>query len=328
MAARILYIFIIGIFLFSSAAAENVRPFKDDADAKFWLENMLGYHYFTIDEVHDATGLSNKEISATIERLQMNTIRTSFAKDRLTIQPYPGGRHPRIGFLDGAVDPQRETKISIFLSWDHSSYVVADVPEAIWSNLGLTYLAHTHVPTIWTKQNTNLPPLEWKRVDGGALTMARTLPNGIQFGTEVRVVGDGVRMREWLRNSTDKKLSDLRVQNCVMLKGEDFIDQTNDNKIFESPYAAARSKDGRHWIITAWAPIHRAWGKSAGALHSRRSKISRLQSRSNSRSPRLDFLLRRRRRARRISPTRCFRLARGYERAVMDCICRPTLIKI
>ena len=23
--------------------------------------------------------------------------------------PYPGGRHPRIGFLEGAVDPQRET---------------------------------------------------------------------------------------------------------------------------------------------------------------------------------------------------------------------------
>ena len=66
--------------------------------------------------------------------------------------PYPGGRHPRIGFLEGAIDPQRETKLSVFTPWHDSSYVVADVPEAIWSNLGLTYLAHTHIPTIWTAQ--------------------------------------------------------------------------------------------------------------------------------------------------------------------------------
>ena len=74
---------------------------------------------------------------------------------------YPGGRHPRIGFLDGAVRPQRETKISVFAPWDDTSYVVLDVPEAVWSNLGLTYLAHTHVPTVWSKQNITLAPLEW-----------------------------------------------------------------------------------------------------------------------------------------------------------------------
>jgi hypothetical protein len=261
MPANISYILALSIFLLSSAAAENVRPLKNDADAKFWLENMLGYHRFTVAEVRDGTGLSTNEITARIERLKVQTNQLPFAKDRLTVLPYPGGRHPRIGFLDGAIDPQRETKISIFLPWDHTSYVVADVPEAIWSNLGLTYLAHTHVPTIWTKQKIDLPPLEWKRLDDGALTMERTLPNGIQFGTEVHPAKDGVRMREWLLNATDKKLTDLRVQNCVMLKGaKDFIDQTNDNKIFEPPYAAAKSKDGRHWIITAWAPIHRAWG--------------------------------------------------------------------
>ena len=62
------------------------------------------------------------------------------------------GRHPRIGFLDGAIRPQRETKISVFTPWDPHSYVVVDVPEAIWSNLGLTYLAHTHIDTVWTKK--------------------------------------------------------------------------------------------------------------------------------------------------------------------------------
>ena len=28
-----------------------------------------------------------------------------------------------------------------------------DLPEAIFSNLGLIFLAHTHVPTIWNEQN-------------------------------------------------------------------------------------------------------------------------------------------------------------------------------
>ena len=41
-----------------------------------------------------------------------------------------------------------------------TSYVVVDIPEAIWSNLGLTFLAHTHVPTIWSKKNIELKKLE------------------------------------------------------------------------------------------------------------------------------------------------------------------------
>ena len=240
-------------------AADNFRPLKDDVDAKFWLENMVAFHKFTPQEIHDATGLTTNQIVATITRLRVQTNAT-FLKDRLVVMPYPGGRHPRIGFLDGAVDPQRETKISIFLPWDPSSYIVADVPEAIWSNLGLTYLAHTHVPTIWNKQNSQLPPLEWQRGTNGGLKMQRELPNGIAFGTEVTPGKDGVRIREWLRNGTKEKLTDLRVQNCVMLKGaKGFTEQTNTNKILEAPFCAAKSADGKRWIITAWSPIHRAW---------------------------------------------------------------------
>lgn len=243
----------------AALGAENSRPFKDDADARFWLENMLGYHRFTADEVREAAGLSRDEMAATVKRLNIST-NPPVAKDRLTVLPYPGGRHPRIGFLDGAVDPQRETKVSVFLPWDSSSYVVADVPEAIWSNLGLTYLAHTHVPTVWTKQNVTLPALEWKRIGEGAYSMERTLPNGIEFGTEVRAMKDVVRIREWLRNGTREKLGDLRVQNCVMLKGaKEFNALTNENKVLAAPYCAVKSNDGKRWIITGWWPIHRAW---------------------------------------------------------------------
>ncbi len=242
-----------------AAAAGESRPFKDDADAKFWLENMVGFHRFTVAEVRGATGLAEGEISALMERLKIQTNVASPA-DRLLILPYPGGRHPRIGFLDGAIDPQRETKLSVFLPWDPSSYVVVDMPEAIWSNLGLTYLAHTHIPTVWSKEGIALPKQEWRRGPDGGYAMERTLPNGIRFGAEATLVKGGLRLREWLRNGTGEKLSDLRVQNCVMLKGaKGFNAQSKENKTLAAPYSAVRSADGSRWIITGWNPIHRAW---------------------------------------------------------------------
>ena len=178
----------------------------------------------------------------------------------LLVLPYPGGRHPRLGFLDGAVEPQRETKLSVFTPWDDTSYVVFDVPEAVWSNLGLTYLAHTHVDTIWTKQGVTLPKLEWRRFPDGSFALQRPLPNGITFGVEAVPQRDHVEFRMWLHNGTQQPLTGMRVQMCAMLGyARGFEAQTKDNKVIASPYAAARSADGKRWVIQAWEPIQRAW---------------------------------------------------------------------
>ena len=180
--------------------------------------------------------------------------------DRVTIMPYPGTRHPRIGFLEGALDPQRDTKVTVFTPWDPASYVVVDVPEAIWSNLGLTYLAHTHIDTIWDQKGVTLPPLEWTRHADGSLTHERTLPNAISFGAKVLARDRHVEMELWLKNGTDSELTDLRIQNCVMLKGAlGFNSQTNWNKRLETPFGMVRSDDGRQWIITAWENCQRTW---------------------------------------------------------------------
>jgi hypothetical protein len=256
-------------------AALREREFRrpsSDAELRDWLENMVAYHRFTTDEIHAATSLSSDEITAALKRFEIapgNHPRRN-AGDPLVVLPYPGGRHPRIGFLEGAIRPQRETKISVFTPWDDAGYVVADLPEAIWSNLGLTYLAHTHVPTVWTKQNIELEKLEWNRSPGGVLQFERTLPNKIRFGTKVTPTPTAVRMEMWLTNGTRQTLTDLRVQNCVMLKGAaGFEDQTDDNKVFDAPYAACRSRDGRHWVITAWVPCHRTWANArCPCLHS------------------------------------------------------------
>ncbi|MGQ0636806.1 MAG: hypothetical protein ACT4QC_19530 [Planctomycetaceae bacterium] len=258
----------------AGAAADEARPPHDEAELRFWLENMVWHHRITTEEITAATGLNAAEIAAALAKFDIRADnRPQRAADApLLVLPYPGGRHPRIGFLDGAVDPQRETKISVFTPWNATGYVVADVPEAIFSNLdkGPTYLAHTHIPTLWTKQNITLERLEWKRGAAGVLEIERRLPNQIAFGARIVPGRDAVRMELWLTNGTDERLSELRVQNCVMLKGADeFAEQTNDNKVFKAPYAAARSRTGDRWIITAWTPNHRNWGNPpCPCLHS------------------------------------------------------------
>jgi hypothetical protein len=224
---------------------------------------MIVFHHFSTAEVSSATGMSAEEIESVAKKFHLTGRQPPAHKpgDPLRVLPYPGGRHPRIGFLDGAVNPQRDTKVSIFSPWDESSYVVADVPEAIFSNLGLTYLAHTHIPTLWDAQQITLPKLEWQRKRGGVLEMARTLPNGIAFGTKVVPRRDGVRFEMWLKNGTQERLTKLRVQNCVMLKAApEFNALTNANKVLSKPYTAVRSEDGRRWLIKAFEPCDRPWG--------------------------------------------------------------------
>jgi hypothetical protein len=243
------------------ASGETRRP-QNDPELRYWLENMLVFHHFSVAEVCSATGMSADEVNAAAKKFHLANSKPPVRKagDPLRVLPYPGGRHPRIGFLEGAINPQRETKVSIFTPWDDSAYVVADVPEAVFSNLGLIYLAHTHVPTLWETQKITLPKLEWQRKGGGVLEMERTLPNGIAFGTRVVPRQDGVRFEMWLKNGTPESLTKLRVQNCIMLKAApEFNALTNSNKVLSRPYMAARSEDGRRWVITAFQPCDRPW---------------------------------------------------------------------
>jgi len=271
---RALILMAFGFFAFSAAQpawagagrkdhAGNFRRPADDGELKYWLENMLWYHRFTNAEIIAATGLNNSEIVAAKEKFNIRPNNRTEPNDDspLIVLPYPGGRHPRIGFLEGAIDPQRETKFSVFTPWDRDSYVVVDVPEAIWSNLGLTYLAHTHIDTIWSSNGIIRPKLEWQRRPDGTRDSERVLPNGIAFGVKVKSAKEAVRMEMWLRNVTNKRLTDLRIQNCVMTKmAAGFEQQTSDNKVLTNPYAACRSGDGKRWIITAWENCHNPWG--------------------------------------------------------------------
>jgi peptidoglycan/xylan/chitin deacetylase (PgdA/CDA1 family) len=255
---------------------DNFRRPQNEAALRSWLENMVWYHRFTTAEVSAATGMSADEVTAALAKFNIRraTKPKRAANAPLDVLPYPGGRHPRIGFLDGAIRPQRETKVSVFLPWDETSYVVVDAPEAIRRNdeakHGLLYLAHTHVDTMWTKQGIPLKPLEWERKDDGTLIIERKLPNGVVFGTRIQPTRKAVLMEMWLTNGSEETLSNLRVQNCVMFRGApEFAARTIENKVFSSPYAACRSRAGNRWAIVAWEPCWKTWGNQhCPCLHS------------------------------------------------------------
>ncbi len=251
--------------LADDTSRDNFRRPQSDEVLRYWLDNMLTHHKFTVPEIGAATGLTSAEIQDALARFDISAEREPASRDTLRVLPYPGGRHPRIGFRDGAIRPQRETKASVFCPWSGGGYVVVDVPEAIWheheGKSELLYLAHTHVPTRWTQENVPLPPVEWTRDARGNLNVERTLPNDVTFGARLSPMADHVIMELWITNSSPHRLTGLRVQNCVMLgSATGFARLTNDNKHFAAPYVACRHEAGDRWVITAWQHCSRAWG--------------------------------------------------------------------
>ncbi len=251
----------------------NARPARSEEDLRDWLTSMLVHHRYTPTEAGAALGLTAGEVTAAVKRLGIKTEQPPEA--RPLVLPYPGGRHPRIGFLDGAIRPQRETKASLFAPWADGGYAVADVPEAAWHNTPagqrkLLYLAHTHVPTLWDEQGQTLAPLEWTRNPDGSLELSRALPNKVTLTSRVLPGRDGTRMQFRVTNGSTATLTGLDIQMCVMLKGlSGFELLSNENKVFQSPFAAAHDASGRRWIITAWEGCKRAWGNApCPCLHS------------------------------------------------------------
>ncbi len=230
----------------------------------YWLENMLVHHQFTWEETGRVFGWSVEKVQrqAAAFNVRPDATREKPASGKVRVLPYPGGREVRLGFTDGNIDFQRGTKASVFLPWDTTSYVVVDLPEAIFFQRGLLYLAHTHIPTIWDEQNVHLDNIDWTREPDGSLRFERVLPNKVAFGALIQPKASSVEMELWLRNGSDEPLTGLRTQICGHLKGApDFNAQTTTNKIFRAPAVAVHSVDGDRWILTAWERCGRAWGQ-------------------------------------------------------------------
>ena len=242
------------------------------AEPQFWLENMLVHHRYSWDEAAAVFGWTTDELKAKASDLGVRTDLPAQPPQggKVRVLPYPGGRHPRIGFLEGAINPQRGTKVSFFPPWKDGGYMVLDLPEAIFSNLGLTYLAHTHIPTFWSQQNVVITNVDWIRARDGGLRSEWRLPNGIAFGGKVEPRADGAELELWLTNGTPAKLTGLRTQICLMLKAASgFNEQNQDRKEFAAPLALAKARDTNRYVMLAFERCGRAWGNPpCPCLHS------------------------------------------------------------
>jgi len=238
------------------------------ADLKYWLENMLRYHRYSWAEAAAVCGMTEDEARKHAAEFRLDPPAPPTGKI-VRVLPYPGGRPPRIGFNERALDPMRGTKASIFPPWDPASYVVVDLPEAIFSNLGLLFLAHTDLPTVWNQKNQVVENIDWERGADGSLSNQWTLPNFVTIGAQIRPAENGVEMELWLRNFSGADLtgpdgsSGLPTQICVLLKGApEFTALTNENKILRTPVAAVHSARGNRWILTSWENPGRSWGNT------------------------------------------------------------------
>lgn len=252
-----------------SGAMKLVLPTEMEAtraDLEYWLTNMVHYHRYTWDEVEKVTGLPRDVLKArtrAIDTVGSSSSEAGGTEKPIRALPYPGGRHPRIGALEEAICPLRGTKASIFLPWDPVSYVVIDLPEAISSDSGLIFQAHTYAPTIWDDQNIWLENIDWGRTPPGSLSTNRVLPNKIAFGGLVQESTGAVDLELWLRNDSLEKLSSLSTRISLLLKGaSDFDGLTNENKVFQNPVSAVASIRRDRWILLAWDRSGRTWGDS------------------------------------------------------------------
>ncbi len=247
----------------------------DQEESHYWLDNMVRVHNYTAEEVRGATGLPAGKVSDLLEAIGLEADGKQAAVEpraddgKLLVVPYPGGRHPRIGFLEGAIDPWRETKFSVFLPWKGAGYAVVDLPEALWANGKLHFLAHTHIPTTWDEKGVELKRNDWVRLPGGRLENRFSEPNGVVCTATVTPGTDAVHMTLRLKNRSRERLTSGRSQICVMLKGApEFNEQTNDNKRVEprdgpldTRMAAVRSVGRDRWIVTMWTRA-RPWANA------------------------------------------------------------------
>ena len=195
------------------------------------------------------------------------SVRRGKPNGRIRIGPYPGG-YPRVTKDELCVDPRPDHKLAVYLPWENSGYIVVDLPEVIFSNIGVLFLAHKHIPTIWTEKNVELETVNWERLEDGSMKYVRRLPNKVVFGARAIPRKDGVAMEFFLENGTDEKLTGLRTQVCVLLKeAKGFNQLTNENKFFapgkpaEEPLVAVGDEKRKRWIATAWDHCVMKWGR-------------------------------------------------------------------
>ncbi|NND33704.1 MAG: polysaccharide deacetylase family protein [Saprospiraceae bacterium] len=224
----------------------------------FWVKNMQR-HQYSYTETAEVLGQHDSTIHHAPDKKSLDP-----PPDLIEVLPFPGGRHPRLDFKEGMLSPMRGTKLSVFLPWDSRDYVVLDIPEAVFTQYGLTFLGHKHIPTVFDYSLNAVSNSDWKKDEQGNWTNIWLLDRWMEIKATVTPEKERVLMQLSLTNNTDDTIfHDLQTQVCVMLgKAANFSEQTNDNKQFNCPVAVVQSKKGNQWIVTAWEGCSNPWGNA------------------------------------------------------------------
>jgi hypothetical protein len=225
------------------------------------MDNIYNYHHFTNGEMQSVTGYNTSTIDSLLVDLNDMVLRKR-SEQKIIIKPYPGGRHPRIGFQDGMRSPMRGTKASAFLPWNEKDFIIIDLPEAVSTQFGLTFLGHKHIPTVFDYQRIPIKNHDWEILNNGGLKNVWLLPNNMEIRSEIHPGSEYIDLKLFLHNGTsDTILTDLKTQVCIMFtNAPEFNVQSNENKIFDCPITAVHSTDSSRWIITGWDNCINAWG--------------------------------------------------------------------
>jgi hypothetical protein len=275
---------------------ESILPDSDPVDALMekrhvlgdpsagldWPEEVLATrsnqdYWISIMETFNYSPAEMAEVFGWPEERMMEVIREDRSpvelpgSGKIKILPYPGGRHPRISFREGMLSPMRGTKVGIFLPWENGEYLVLDLPEAVFTQFGLTFLGHAHIPTVFDYDRIRIKNRDWILHPDGHLTNQWELPNRMVVGAGIYPGKDQVDMSLWMYNGTsDTTFTNLQTQICIMTGAAgDFDGLTNENKLFEDPVVAVQSEKRDRWILTAWERCHHAWGnENCPCMHS------------------------------------------------------------
>ena len=252
----------------SGRSRDEFRSPLDRRDRGAWA-SIMKRHRYTVAESRMVTGLDFN----TMERAMTRARTTTPVGNSIEVLPYPGGRHPRLGFRDGQYRPRRETKVSVFSPWDADDYLVVDIPEAIWNvtdhGRELLYLAHEDVPTMWDRLGKRVPQSEWQRIRGGYESIIE-LPNRVVIKTRVFPRKDSVGLEMELINNSQSRLTGLYTQNCIILgQMSGFNSQSLDHRRTTEFFTACGNEAEDKWVIYSWEKVARAWGNiHCPCLHS------------------------------------------------------------
>ena len=137
-------------------------------------------------------------------------------------------------FLPGEEEKgNKRSTVAIFPGWPQEGVFGLRAPETIKSQFGLLFIDHE--PKAPRPLMKPVGETAWSEGPDGALSYTVELDGGIRFGMDFTVTGDArdeVEIHGWLTNGTERDLSRLDTQFCLVNRGVEAFDERRGEQSF------------------------------------------------------------------------------------------------